>query len=140
MWHPNERRFFYFVRKFFYFTFVIVISLSVISFILLGNYFILLLFGFYVFLCDTMGLKTILWWYYIFTMKSYYMKFSFLLLSITNFGKFLSPPPTVCLNGLYADISNQHQVQQSFDTKMKATTKWPTSIFFIRDGGTRKRG
>ena len=22
------------------------------------------------------------------------------------------PPPTVCSNGLYADISNQHQVQQ----------------------------
>ena len=147
MWHPNERKFFYFIRKFFYFTFFMVISLSVISFILLGNsfillgnYFILLLFGFYAFLCDTMGLKTILWWYYIFTMKSYYMKFSFLLLSITNFGKFLSPPPTVCLNGLYADISNQHQVQQSFDTEIKATTTCQTSNFLIRDGRTRKRG
>jgi hypothetical protein len=30
-------------------------------FIFLGNYFILLLFGFYAFFCDTMGLKTI-WW------------------------------------------------------------------------------
>ena len=126
MWHHNERKFFYFIRKFFYFTFLMVISLSVISFILLGNsfillgnsfillgnYFILLLFGFYAFLCDTMRLKTIWWWYYIFTMKSYYMTFSFLLLSITNFGKFLSPPPTVCSNGLYADISNQHQSEE----------------------------
>ena len=119
MWHPNERKFFYSIRKFFYFTFLMVISLSVISFILLGNSFILLgnsfillLFGFYAFLCVTMGLKTIWWRYYIFTMKSYFMTFSFLLLSITNFGKFLSPPPTVCSNGLYADISNQDQAQQ----------------------------
>ena len=72
------------------------------------------------------------------------MTFSFLLLSITNFGKFLSPPPhTVCSNGLYANISTQHQVQQSFDTKVvfdtkiKATTKWQTSNFLIRDGRTR---
>ena len=84
MWHANERKFFYFVRKFFYlirkffyfirkffyFTFLMVIFLSVISFILLGNSFILLgnsfillLFGFYAFFCDTMGLKTICWWY-----------------------------------------------------------------------------
>ena len=156
-------KFFYFIRKFFYFDislktkffyfsfillgnsfifilfyvtsqwekillfyFFMVISLSVISFILLGNsfillgnsfillgnYFIFILFGFYAFLCNTMELKIIWWWYYIFTMKSYYMTFSFLLLSITNFGKFLSPPPTVCSNGLYADISNQDQVQQ----------------------------
>ena len=96
-----------------------VISLSVISFILLGNsfillgnYFILLLFRFYVFLCDAMELKTHLVEVLNLTMKSYYMTFSFLLLSITNFGKFLSPPPTVCSNGLYADISNQDQVQQ----------------------------
>ena len=30
-------------------------------------------------------------------MKSYYMTFSFLLLSITNFGKFMSPPPPHCV-------------------------------------------
>ena len=52
-------------------------------------------------------------------------------------------PPTVCSNGLYVNISNQHQVQQSFDTKVvfdtkiKATTKWQTSNFLIRDGRTR---
>ena len=42
MWHPNERKFFYFINKFFYFTFLMVISMSVIYFILLGNSFILI--------------------------------------------------------------------------------------------------
>ena len=32
-------------------------------FILLGNYFIWILFGFHAFICDTMVLKTIWWWY-----------------------------------------------------------------------------
>ena len=52
----------------------------------------------------------------------------------------LKPLCTVCLNGHYADISNQHQVQQSFDTEIKATTTWQTSNFLIRDGRTRKKG
>ena len=56
-----------------------------------------------------MELKTIWWWYYTFTMKSYYMTFSFLLLSITNFGKFLSPPP-LCV---------QMDFTQTFQTKTK---------------------
>ena len=54
--------------------------------------------------------------------------------------QFLTPSPTVCSNGFYADISNQHQVQQLFEFKMKARTKWPTSNFLIRDDGSRKRG
>ena len=50
-------------------------------------------------------------------MDSCVILWDFLLLSITNFGKFLSVGGqkwrcTVCSNGLYADISNQHQVQQ----------------------------
>ena len=57
MWHHNERKLFYFIRKFFYFTFLMVISLSVISFILLGHSFILLGNYFIWILC-------ILVWYY----------------------------------------------------------------------------
>ena len=53
--------------------------------------------------------KTIWWWYYIFTMKSYYMTFCFLQLSITNFGKFLSPPP----------LCAQMDFTQTFQTKTK---------------------
>ena len=31
---------------------------------------------------------------------------------ICNTGPAESPPPTVCSNGFYADISNHHQMQQ----------------------------
>ena len=43
MWHPNEKKIFYFIRKFFYLTFSMVRlyrSMSYISFILLGKFFI----------------------------------------------------------------------------------------------------
>ena len=43
MWHPNEKKLFYFIRKFFHLTFLMVRlyrSMSYISFILLGKFFI----------------------------------------------------------------------------------------------------